>query len=186
MPRPSDFRGTVIAEDRRTERFFREVLKRIGFDIKRKVNFIVAPRGQNGEQFVRAQYPINLQKLRSRSYQANLFLLVVIDGDVLGRVGRQNQLAAAIEAEGVELPQGSERAEVIVPCRNIETWLLHLLDSNPRSETEDFKSEFDSYYKKTERVTLKSAADKLYENGTTDSSPESLVFSWPRLKGLGN
>ncbi|MCI0488770.1 MAG: hypothetical protein L0229_19440 [Blastocatellia bacterium] len=74
-------RGTILAEDRRTERFFRELLVHLGFD-KRKFIFKTAPSGKgDAGAWVRVQYVEEVNLLRQKKYQQSLCLLAARDGD---------------------------------------------------------------------------------------------------------
>lgn len=61
-------RGLVLAEDKRTERFFRELLGVLGFKT-RSFRFETAPPGQGAaEAWVARRYPDEVKVLRSKNF----------------------------------------------------------------------------------------------------------------------
>jgi hypothetical protein len=145
-------RGTVLVEDRRTERFFRELLVRLGFD-KRKFTFKPAPSGKgDAGAWVRAQYPFEVNVLRQKRHQ-QLCLVAVRDGDSAGVASKKADLDSACPR------QEDERIAIPVPTWSIETWLLALLGDDTIDETASRKREFeDRYPGKEERQALRDAA----------------------------
>jgi hypothetical protein len=108
----------ILAEDRRQANFARRWLKRRGHD-SRSFRTNICPRG-SGEQFVREQYPGELIEQRRRAARHKSALVVLIDADTGPVVQRHRQLDdVAGRAHG-------ESVAVLVPKRNIETWLLFL------------------------------------------------------------
>jgi len=117
--------GIVLVEDRRTERFVRHLLDRLGFDA-RKVRFEPAPSGQGAaECWVLARYPREVRYLRSR--QPLRFLLAVRDGDSVGVARRKQQLDDALAEAGLAARASDERIGAPVPTWSIESWLFDLL-----------------------------------------------------------
>ncbi len=52
-------------------------------------------------------------------------LILVIDGATRGLVNRRDDIAQRLKAEDKPLLSDKERIALIVPCRNIETWIHH-------------------------------------------------------------
>lgn len=154
-------RGTVLVEDRRTERFFRELLVRLGFD-KRKLTFRTAPKGKgDAKAWVRAQsqYPYEVRLLRQKKYQ-RLSLVAVRDGDNDGLAKRKIDLDSALRDAGLDPRQEAERIATPVPTWSIETWLLALLGDDTIEETASRKQDFEHRYPgKAERAALHDAAE---------------------------
>lgn len=91
----------------------------------RTIRIEKAPGGRGaGEQFVRERYPIELKAHRSRP--VSQILVVVIDGDSEGTVGRLHQLDQACRAADVVERTQDERVAIFVPTWNIEAWLAYL------------------------------------------------------------
>ncbi len=77
-------RGIVLAEDKRTERFCRALLRELGFKVRR-FRFETAPAGEGAaEAWVARRYPDEVKVLRSKNYQQALRLIAVRDGDMVG------------------------------------------------------------------------------------------------------
>lgn len=163
-------RGVVLAEDKRTERFFRNLLKKLGFG---RFRFDTAPKGQGaGEAWVLRRYPAEVKLLRSKNFQAALRLVAARDSDNVGVSDRKQELDQALTNAGLEARQAGEHIATPVPTRNIETWLLALLGANDLDETTDYKHRFENEYGASERNALSDAAAAWQE--VNDTSLPSL------------
>ena len=171
----SRIRGTVLVEDRRTERFFRELLVGLGFD-KRKITFKTAPSGRgDAGDWVRAQHPGEVTLLRQKRYQ-RLFLLAVRDGDNDGVVIRKADLDHALREKGLDARQDDERIVTPVPTWSIETWLLALLGDATIDENESRKRDFERRYPgKQEGQALQDAAQAWRSKADQTPSVPSLA-----------
>jgi hypothetical protein len=147
-------RGTVLVEDRRTERFFRELLVSLGFD-KLKFKFITAPSGKgNASAWVRAQYVFEVNLLRRKRYQ-RLCLIAVRDGDRYGVASRKADFDAALGMSR----EADETIATPVPTWSIETWLFALLGDDTIKEDSSQKYRFEQQYRgRAERQALREAA----------------------------
>ena len=84
-----------------------------------------APAGEgSGEQFVREEYPRQLRALRAST--VNAVLVVMIDGDTGGLTKRMRQLDESCRLLDVPPRTPTDPIIVLVPKRNIETWLAYL------------------------------------------------------------
>ena len=154
----AQLRGTVLAEDRRTEGFFRKLLVSLGFETY-NLRFNTAPSGKGAaEAWVRAQYPSQVRRLRHERHQ-RLFLIAVRDGDRIGSKARKDDLDNALQEAAMEPRQSNEHIAIPVPMWSIETWLLALLGHPDVNETESLKQRFDTLYKKEEGKALREAAE---------------------------
>lgn len=112
----------VLCEDKQQEVFVRRFLKP---RTNHPMRIVSAPVGEGaGEQFVREQYPQQLRALRAAT--VNVALVVMIDGDVAGLTERMRQLDESCGLSGIEPRTDDDRVIVLVPERNIETWLAYL------------------------------------------------------------
>lgn len=146
----------VLAEDKRTERFFRNLLKRLGF---RRLRFDTAPTGSgSAEAWVLKRYPDEVKVLRTKNYQAGLRLVAVRDGDRRGVAVSKQQLDQALRDANLTVRQSGEKIATPVPTRNIETWLLALLGANALDENTDYKHRFEQGPAAAERRALDEAA----------------------------
>jgi hypothetical protein len=114
----------LLCEDKQHEAFARRFLEKAGWE-KRRMRVVRAPSG-SAEQFVRTQYPIELSAYRSNRGRVAEALVVVIDGDTRGVDARIAQLNQACAEKQIDPRNSDDRVAIIVPTRNIETWLAYL------------------------------------------------------------
>ena len=156
--RRRQIRGIVLAEDKRTERFFRKLLKHLGFG---RFFFFTAPKGRgSGEAWVLRRFPDEVRALRSKNYQKGLCLVAVRDGDGQDANGRRNEMDKVLAESGLAPRKANESIALPVPCRNIETWLLDLLGDSNLDETTDYKKQFERKHAENEGTALEKAAKR--------------------------
>ncbi len=127
----SGVRITLLCEDSQTDAFVRRFLRRRNFGA-RDVRTLPLPKGrQSGEQWVRQRYPAELRAIRGRQ---GAYLIVVTDADDRSTNERRAQLGAACAEQGVPVRTGEDPVLLIVPRRNIETWLAYLDAGEPVDE----------------------------------------------------
>lgn len=120
----------LLCEDMQTDVFVRRFLKKY-----RKFRFksLGFPHGSgSGEQRVREQYPRELQAIRQIQRAC---LIVATDADVHSTEFRRAQLDAECDEKRIPRRKDDERVLVIVPRRNIETWLAYLAGGKVDEET---------------------------------------------------
>ena len=117
---------TVLCEDKQHESFIRRFLKKRN----RKIYAVLRTGPGAGDQFVRDNYPAQLDAIRRRGG----ILVVMIDGDDYSIEQRQKQMDEACTQKGVSPRSLSDKVAVFVPMRNIETWLAYL-DGKQVNET---------------------------------------------------
>lgn len=116
----------ILCEDRQHEAFARRFLEHVGKG-HRVQRVEVSPKGRgSGEQFVRAQFAKELAFYRTRKHRVTQALVVVIDADGRTVAQRLQQVEAAATDAGQAQRGNDERVAIIVPARNIETWLAYL------------------------------------------------------------
>ncbi len=126
----------VLAEDRRHCSFVKRFLEQRGIDSGR-IRLKPSPAGRGaGEQFVRRKFPTEVDYLRRRPHLC-LGLVAVIDCDVRTIQERQRQLDDALTSENQASRTNEEAIAVLMPRRNIETWIHHLR-GNDVTETDDY------------------------------------------------
>ena len=112
----------LLCEDRQTDAFVRRFLAH-RFK-SRQIQTLPLPAGrQSGEQWVRSQFPKQLKAIRQRE---RTFLIVVVDADNLTTTERRQQLDQECRDKRIPLRSADDRALVLTPKRNIETWLAWL------------------------------------------------------------
>jgi len=128
----------VLGEDRRHYDFVRHFLMKRGVP-DRKFFPKICPKGRgSGEQYVREHYPVEVKALRSKSY-LRIVLVVVTDADVRTVDQRLDQLATALREAELAEPGIAEPIVILVPKRNVETWVYYLRD-NEVNEQDDYKT----------------------------------------------
>ncbi|MBI2898346.1 MAG: hypothetical protein HYY06_32650 [Deltaproteobacteria bacterium] len=150
-------RVVILCEDRRTERLLRALCDRYSV---RVVDVDDAPEGRGAASaYVVRRYAGSVKKLRSKSFQRNLGLVVATDGDNVGSRSRSDALAAELEPPRTE----KEPIAILVPTWSVEPWLAALNGIEGVVETRSLKEDPDCRKMwadgATERATFRRAAD---------------------------
>ena len=171
----------LLCEDDTTQGFVRRFLwrRRIRYH---DVYNLPLPTGGSGEQWVRERFPDELQAIRRES---NTVLIVVTDADTNTTRERRLQLDRQCDEFDVPRIQTNDPAVVLVPRRNIETWLQHLDTGEAVNETHDYKQRFRGLSMKD----LRGLADELYRicheaQKLSASAPRSLreaCMEYPKI-----
>lgn len=122
----------ILAEDQRHIRFMRRwVQEHVNVD-SRSIRDSLPGKGRGaGEQFVRQQFPVELDEHLRRRKQRGALLIAVIDADTEPFEARYQQLRN--QADGVDT------VAIFVPKRNIETWIRVLTGGWPTNEVTSYK-----------------------------------------------
>ncbi|MDR1971612.1 MAG: hypothetical protein LBQ46_06790 [Treponema sp.] len=113
---------TILCEDSQSACFIRRFLKKrhIG---RKDIREEISPAGQGcGEQWVRQQYPGELTNIRKHKG----YLIVCTDADRATVLERIQALDAECRKIGVPARTEDDAAALIIPKRNIETWIKYL------------------------------------------------------------
>ena len=117
--------------------FVRRYLIRRGIE-SRRIRGRVAPSGRGaGSQYVIENYPLEVKALRSRAY-LRAGLVAIVDADTSSvdeRLRRLDQSLAQSQQSG---RSPLDRIALLIPKRNVETWVFHLL-GNEVNEEDDYK-----------------------------------------------
>ncbi|MBK6518439.1 MAG: hypothetical protein IPM79_17070 [Polyangiaceae bacterium] len=131
------WRLDILCEDRRTERFVRQLCERSSIQVL-EVHSAPSARG-DASAWVRLNYPIYAAKLRSKNFQRKRGLLVVIDGDNHGFAARKIELDEQLKAAHVPPRAPADPIAIFVPTWSIETWLSELCGRGPVLESQPLK-----------------------------------------------
>jgi hypothetical protein len=134
MGRPSEV--IVLLEDIRHKQLIFRYLRRSRIEA-RSIRF-VPPKSGSGEQWVREQFPIEVRAYRRRSARAATSLIAMIDADTLTLQDRMAQLNRKLAENSLDLVLAGERIAMLIPRRNIETWILCLNEMEVDEQT-DYK-----------------------------------------------
>lgn len=171
----------VLSEDQQHQMFVYSWLRQRGIE-RRKIRLLPVPAGKGaGEQYVREQYSKEVQTHRRRAGAQNCQLVTIIDADVLPVRQRFEQLDQSLQASNGSTRSQDERICILVPKRNIETW-VHCLVSGPVDEETDYKRPAKS------AEEYKEAARRLADTHLLAAAPAgfppSLQIGWGELKRI--
>ena len=127
----------VLLEDTRQEKFIRKYLRARGF-VAKQIRVVPAPIGKSKDvKFVLQRHPVEVNA--QRSVLGSSALVVVIDADDFSPAERKSQLDNRLQEEGQATRLATEHIAIVVPSRNIETWIWHL-QGNAVDEGTDYKA----------------------------------------------
>jgi hypothetical protein len=127
----------ILCEDYMHLSFVRRYLIHRGVESHR-IRGKVAPSGRGaGSQYVIENYPAEVKAIRSRAY-LRAGLVGVVDADVSSVEERLRQFERSLDQAQQNRRGEGERIALLVPKRNVETWVFHLLGNNV-NEDEDYK-----------------------------------------------
>lgn len=167
----------VLCEDRAHANFVRHHLKKRGFN-HRQLRFIPVPHGSgSGAQFVLQRYATEVKAYRSQANYLSLALLTVIDADTQEVQQIHRRLEGQLQNADIENRTASERIVLLIPKRNIETWVVYL-QGLPVDEESDYKAHPLAKNYKPAGTTL---AEQLGQQPKADY-PNSLQVAWSELR----
>lgn len=166
MKLSKDYKYNILCEDKLTHCFIRCFLISQGVNARR-INALPLPAAGCGEQYVRAQYPKQLSYLRSTSYVSNI-LIVAIDADLNTCIERQKQLDEACGNAGVDKRSPKDKLLLLVPKRNIETWIKYF-DGETVDEEHDY-----AHFLNGHESDCYNSADKMSEDFSSPSFSSAL------------
>jgi len=127
-------RMIVLCEDLQHATFIRRLLKKLGFP-KGRIRVNQAPDGGGaGDQYVRNHYPEEVEEYRRRSSHIHIGLVSAVDADENAVEYRYRQLDEELEAEGLDKRRNDEEICILVPKRNVETWIYALFGQDVNEE----------------------------------------------------
>ena len=122
-----EYRVWILCEDRNHYHFTRGFLCQIGINERRIMLAADLPEGKgSGEQFVREQLPIALQKYAR--HKEKKFLVIMLDVDKAERTPEQilGVLQSVVEGSNLQGIKVTDKLLFVFPKRNIETWFKWL------------------------------------------------------------
>lgn len=102
-------------------------------------------------------------------------LVIVIDGDTRGSASRQGNIAQVLKEAELEALNSSERITIVIPCRNIETWIHHF-----NGQMVDEITEFSK--KKYEIDNAAQAFAEFVDDGTSSAVPHLPALNAARIE----
>jgi hypothetical protein len=174
----------ILCEDQQQEYFIRHVLLKRGWNghgIR-----VEKPQKAKGaaDQWVRESFPKELRAYRSKCNHLSNCLLAVVDADMQTVCERIKSFEAECEKQNIPFRRDDERVALVVPKRNIETWLAYL-----RGETVDETTEYRRYENPSDCQPDAGKLARMCANKRLEESPpESLTLAcgeFQRLVDLG-
>lgn len=131
---PNSVYAVVLCEGLQDWVFCRRALISLGIP-GRDIYPVMSPDGKgSGEQFVRESYAKQVEASRARNARRRAALVVHTDADARTVVNRAASLATAL-AQASQPPRGPDEAiALLIPRRNIETWIHFYLSGPPIDE----------------------------------------------------
>jgi hypothetical protein len=148
----SSAKMVVVCEDAQQRVFLYRLLK--AFGLHRRFRAEVAQAGQGAaDQWVRETYPDEVAAYRQSTMAVGL--VTVIDADENSVRFRYQQLNEELDASDLEHRKRDEQICLLVPKRNIETWIYALVGEEV--------NELDAYPKLEKESECQPAVDQLVE-----------------------
>jgi len=164
-------RMIVLCEDLQHAVFTRRLLKDLGFPSRR----IRIERAQTGkgaaDRFVLDMYPEEVKEYRSRASYMKIGLVTLVDADTDPFPQRYRQLNEELDAEDLDRRRDDEKICILIPKRNIETWIYALRGDDVDEEQ--------SYPKLEREGNCQPSVDQLV-NYLQDGWPDDLIPSLER------
>jgi len=160
----------ILCEDLQHEVFVYRFLKQTGRADVRRVTVRRSPKGRgSGAQFVLDHFAGEVEAYRRKSQHLSLCLIVVIDADILSVEDRIRQLEESLVITGLPRRTAEERIIILVPRRNIETWIRYL-DGHGFDET----TSYPKLSQESECIPAVKGLAEVYPHGIRDDAPDSL------------
>ncbi len=166
----------ILCEDRAHVNFIRHHLKRRGFN-NRQLRPVPWDGSGSRQQFVLQKYATEVKAYRSQANHLSLTLITIIDADRQEVRNVEQRLEEQLQNANIENRKAGERIALLVPKRNIETWIVYLQDT-PVDEESDYKQHPKAKNYKRAGITL---AEQLGQQPRADC-PQSLQMAWDELK----
>jgi hypothetical protein len=126
----------ILCEDSQQYTFIYRLLKSLGFP-RRRIRVERAQEGQGAaDQYVRTHYPDEMAVYRRKSARMRFGLVTAIDADTAPVQTRHRELDDALEDDDQDPRRNEEEIWILVPKRNIETWIYALLGREGITEGE--------------------------------------------------
>lgn len=163
--------AVILCEDLQSRVFVYRALLRRGYN-KRRIRLVPVPDGQGaGEQHVVLSYAEEVRVHRSRAARMKAALLVHIDADTLPIERRHARLAEALKQAGEAERRDDEAIAILVPKRNIETWIHFFL----KGVAVDESIAYPKLAEESEAWPAAEAFDQASKTAAPANAPPSLV-----------
>lgn len=174
----------ILAEDDEQANLVRHFLKQVGQRVKRVET--ASASGGSGEKFVRDNFAREVHACRSSlGRRASALLVAIIDADNETTQKRRQQLDDMLKKAGKDTLNDDEPVVMLIPKRNVETWVCALLGKKVDENTDYGKGRAS----KSTSQQIQPAAERLFEitrphADIPEDFPQSLKDSIPEWKKI--
>ena len=174
----------VLCEDQKSWCVLYHFLKAHGIGA-RKILPKISPGSKGAaDAFISRQFPKEVKAYRSKANHLNICLLVMIDADPGHNPGdREAMLRKSLQENGMDAIKRDERIAILVPKRNIETW-MHLMTDHETDEQTNYKRLHDEKDCKCCGIGLKEIQEKFRGKTPPDPIPASLSEACQELERI--
>ena len=166
----------ILCEDRAHANVVLHHLKKRGFNY-RQLRVVPRAGSGSGAQFVLQRYAEEVRAYRSKANHLSLALITVIDADRQEVQHIHHRLEGQLQNADIENRKPGERIALLVPKRNIETWIVYLQGTSVDEES-DYKQHSLAENYRQAGITL---AEQLGQQPRADC-PQSLQMALNELK----
>lgn len=139
MSRPAKI--IVLCEDLQMQSFIRHFFYMRGWGLY-DFRFLPLPKEKRcGEQYVRENLPTEIGNYRRKCNSRDIALVAATDADTISVQDRRDMLVRQCARTGIDPPCDDEKILLVIPKRNIETWLAYLRgeDINENDKYQKYK-----------------------------------------------
>ena len=166
----------ILCEDRAQANFILHHLKKRDFNY-RQLRVLPRDGSGSGQQFVLQKYAAEVKAYRSKANHLSCALITAIDADRREVQNVQQRLEEQLQNAAMENRKTGERIALLIPKRNIETWIVYL-QGTPVDEESDYKQHALAKNQKQAGITL---AEQLGQQPRADC-PQALQMALNELK----
>lgn len=175
-------RVILLCEDKQQEVFISRVLEELGLGVKNRFR-TVSQKGQGGFTHVLQNIEAELKAYMQNKNHQSSALIVMIDADNKTYDERFKELENNAETAKYQLilNDKQEAIAVLIPRRNIETWIHYLLDGNNVDEA----IKYPKLKKPSDcQPAVKRWTEILTQNPKPVNLPDSLARACPEVKRI--
>lgn len=144
----------VLAEDNSLVSFCLKIVMKLGIQTNRKKIFVEpVPRKDAGFTWVHRKYPQLIKRHRARATSTSVAFVVGIDSDKKTFAERASEFDKKLEVQGMPKRQDDEQIVLVIPKRNIETWVKYFTGPVDDRKNVDEDTDYKKVFKKPDFET---------------------------------
>ena len=161
----------ILAEDNDLVSFCLKIVMKLGIQtIRKKINIEVVPPEGAGFTFVHRQYPKLVKRHRARATKTSVLFVIGIDSDKKTFAGRSNELDGKLESNDLPKRDDAEPIVLVIPKRNIETWVEYFTRAVETRESVDEETDYKRRHKKPDIETAANGFVAEYRQWKSDAA----------------